>query len=160
MKDEQKGPYGFANGTSLALGASSFEVVTYMRVETTVFAVSRGKCAPLYRRLVRPVLAFSGLLILAACSADPQINQVRSDWIISNPKLQNDPRKLAIDMGTCQVTAKSSQGTQADSFSDPRYGAVNALADALGRDSINEASVKARQSARFELCMQSRGWTH
>ena len=36
--------------------------------------------------------------------------------------------------------------------------AVNAMADALGRDSINEASVKLRQSARFELCMQSLGW--
>ena len=99
-----------------------------------------------------------GLLIVAACSADPQMSLAKSDWVASTVTVQNDPQKLEADMRTCQVTAKSSQGTQADSFSDPRYGAVNAMADAVGRDSINETSVKLRQSARFELCMQSLGW--
>jgi hypothetical protein len=98
-------------------------------------------------------------LIVAACSADPQMSLTKSDWVASAVTVQNDPQKLEADMRTCQVTAKSSQGTQADSFSDPRYGAVNAMADAVGRDSINETSVKLRQSARFELCMQSLGWT-
>jgi hypothetical protein len=103
-------------------------------------------------------MGLGGLLIVAACSADPQMSLAKSDWVASNATVQSDPQKLEADMRACQVTAKSSQGTQADSFSDPRYGAVNAMADAVGRDSINETSVKLRQSARFELCMQSLGW--
>jgi len=103
-------------------------------------------------------VGLGGLLIVAACSADPQMSLTKSDWVASTVTVRNDPQKLEADMRTCQVTAKSSKGTQADSFSDPRYGAVNAMADALGRDSINETSVKLRQSARFELCMQSLGW--
>jgi hypothetical protein len=117
----------------------------------------RGR-ALLYARPILRGLGLGGLLIVAACSADPQMSLAKSDWVASNATVQNDPQRLEADMRTCQVTAKSSQGTQADSFSDPRYGAVNAMADALGRDSVNEASVKLRQSARFELCMQSRGW--
>ena len=129
-----------------------------MRVETMVFlGFQRGR-ALLYARPILRGLGLGGLLIVAACSADPQMSLAKSDWVASNATVQNDPQRLEADMRTCQVTAKSSQGTQADSFSDPRYGAVNAMADALGRDSVNEASVKLRQSARFELCMQSRGW--
>jgi hypothetical protein len=117
----------------------------------------RGR-ALLYARPILRGLGLGGLLIVAACSADPQMSLAKSAWVASNATVQNDPQRLEADMRTCQVTAKSSQGTQADSFSDPRYGAVNAMADALGRDSVNEASVKLRQSARFELCMQSLGW--
>lgn len=130
-----------------------------MRVETMDLAVSHWKCASQSGSSVLRLLGFGGLLILTACSADPQVSVAKSTWIASAPKVQNDPQKLAIDMRACEVTAKSSQGAQADSFSDPRYGAVNAMADALGRDSINETSVKLRQAARFELCMQSLGWT-
>ncbi len=129
-----------------------------MRVETMVFlGFQRGR-ALLYGRQILRGLGLGGLLIVAACSADPQMSLAKSDWVASNATVQNDPQRLEADKRTCQVTAKSSQGTQADSFSDPRYGAVNAMADALGRDSVNEASVKLRQSARFELCMQSLGW--
>ena len=129
-----------------------------MRVEIMVFPVFQSHRAGLYGRHILRGLGLAGLLILAACSADPQMSIAKSDWVASNATVQSDPQKLEADMRACQVTAKSSQGTQADSFSDPRYGAVNAMADALGRDSINEASVKLRQSARFELCMQSLGW--
>jgi len=123
-----------------------------------VFPVFQSHRAGLYGRYFLRGLGLAGLLILAACSADPQMGLAKSNWIASNATVQNDPKKLESDMRTCQVTAKSSQGTQADSFSDPRYGAVNAMANALGRDSIDETSVKLRQSARFELCMQSLGW--
>lgn len=158
MKGEQKGPYRLANGRSLGWVESSFEVVTKMRVETMVYRVSQDPSArPFGRQILRGLGLFS-LLFLVACSADPQLSLAKADWVASPVTVQNDPRKLEVDLRTCQVTAKSSQGTQADSFSDPRYGAVNAMADALGRDSINETSVKLRQSARFELCMQSRGW--
>ena len=129
-----------------------------MCVEAMFFVVFLRNRGRLDSRHVLRGLGLGGLLIVAACSADPQMSLAKSDWIASEPTIQNDPQKLEIDMRTCQVTAKSSQGTQADSFSDPRYGAVNAMADALGRDSINETSVKLRQSARFELCMQSLGW--
>ena len=129
-----------------------------MRVEIMVFPVFQSHRAGLYGRHILRRLGLAGLLILAACSADPQMGLAKSDWVASNATVQSDPQKLEADMRTCQVTAKSSQGTQADSFSDPRYGAVNAMADALGRDSINETSVRLRQSARFELCMQSLGW--
>lgn len=129
-----------------------------MRVEAMAFVFSLRNRACLYGRHILRGLGLGGLLILAACSADPQMSLAKSDWLARNPTTQNDPQKLEADMRSCQVTAKSSQGTQADSFSDPRYGAVNAMADALGRDSINETSVKLRQSARFELCMQSLGW--
>ena len=129
-----------------------------MRVETMVFPVFQSHHAGLYGRHFLRGLGLAGLLILAACSGDPQISLAKADWVASTVTAPNDPQKLQADMGRCQVTAKSSQGTQADSFSDPRYGAVNAMADALGRDSINETSVKLRQSARFELCMQSLGW--
>ena len=129
-----------------------------MRVEAMVFlGFQRGR-ALLYARPILRGVGLGGLLIVAACSADPQMSLAKSDWVASTVTVRNDPQKLESDMRTCQVTAKSSQGTQADSFSDPRYGAVNAMADAVGRDSINEASVKLRQSARFELCMQSLGW--
>ncbi len=131
-----------------------------MRVETMEFAVSKRKCGLPRALIVMRLFALGSLLLLGACSTDPQRSVAKSDWIASDPKAQKDPRKLEIDGRACQITAKSSQGTQADSFSDPRYGAVNAMADALGRDSINETSVKLRQSARFELCMQSRGWKH
>jgi hypothetical protein len=124
------------------------------------FAVSQGTRALHYGRKIGRWMGLSGLIIMAGCSADPQMNPAKSDWVVSNSKLQNQPRKLDGDIRACRVTAKSSQGAQADSFSDPRYGAVNAMANALGRDSINESSVKMRQSARFELCMQSLGWTH
>jgi hypothetical protein len=129
-----------------------------MRVEAMVFlGFQRERALPYDPQILRG-LGLGGLLLLAACSADPQMSLAKSDWVASNATVQSDPQKLEADMRTCQVTAKSSQGTQADSFSDPRYGAVNAMADALGRDSINETSVKLRQSARFELCMQSLGW--
>lgn len=131
-----------------------------MRVETMEFAISERKYGRSRGPVVMRLFALGGLLILGACSADPQMNMAKSDWIASDAKAQTDPRKLEIDRRVCQLTAKSSQGTQADSFSDPRYGAVNAMADALGRDSINETSVKLRQSARFELCMRSLGWRH
>lgn len=129
-----------------------------MRVETMVYRVSQDPSARPFGRPILCGLGLFGLLILVACSADPQLSLAKADWVASPVTVQNDPRKLEVDLRTCQVTAKSSQGTQADSFSDPRYGAVNAMADALGRDSINETSVKLRQSARFELCMQSLGW--
>lgn len=129
-----------------------------MCVEAMSFVVFLRNRGRLDSRHVLRGLGLGGLLIVAACSADPQMSLAKSDWIASEPKIQNDPQKLEIDMRACQVTAKSSQGTQADSFSDPRYGAVNAMADALGRNSIDETSVKLRQSARFELCMQSLGW--
>jgi len=129
-----------------------------MRVETMIFRVFHCHRARLYGRHIRKGLGLGGLLILAACSADPQMGLAKSDWVARNPTIQNDPHKREADMRTCQVTAKSSQGAQADSFSDPRYGAVNAMANALGRDSIDETSVKLRQTARFELCMQSLGW--
>jgi len=129
-----------------------------MRVETMVFLGSQSHRARLYGRHIRKLLGLGGLLLLAACSADPQMGLAKADWVASNPTIQNDPQKREADMRTCLVKAKSSQGTQADSFSDPRYGAVNAMANALGRDSIDETSVKLRQSARFELCMQSLGW--
>ena len=129
-----------------------------MRVEIMVFPDFQSHRAGLYGRHILRGSGLAGLLILAACSADPQISLAKADWVASTVTVQNDPQKLQADMRRCQVTAKSSQGTQADSFSDPRYGAVNAMADALGRDSINETSVKLRQSARFELCMQSLGW--
>lgn len=129
-----------------------------MRVVAVFFVVFLRYRGRLDSRHVLRGLGFGGLLIVAACSADPQMSMAKSDWVASEPTIRGDPQKLDVDMRTCQVTAKSSQGTQADSFSDPRYGAVNAMADALGRDSINETSVKLRQSARFELCMQSLGW--
>ena len=129
-----------------------------MRIEAMVFLGFQRERALIYARPILGGVGLSGLLIVAACSADPQMSLTKSDWVASAVTVQNDPQKLEADMRTCQVTAKSSQGTQADSFSDPRYGAVNAMADAVGRDSINETSVKLRQSARFELCMQSLGW--
>ena len=129
-----------------------------MRVETMVFLGFQSHRARLYGRHILTGVGLGGLLIVAACSADLQMSLAKSNWIASNPTIQNGPQKLEADMRTCQVTAKSSQGTQANSFSDPRYGAVNAMADAVGRDSINETAVKLRQSARFELCMQSLGW--
>ncbi len=129
-----------------------------MRVETMVFLVFQSHRARMYGRPILRGVGLGGLLFLAACGADPQMNLAKSNWTASNATVQNDPQKLEADRRTCQVTAKSSQGTQADSFSDPRYGAVNAMANALGRDSIDESSVKLRQSARFELCMQSLGW--
>jgi hypothetical protein len=129
-----------------------------MRVEAVVFLVFQRNRTLLYGHQILRALGLGGLFIVAACSADPQLSLAKADWVASTVTAPNDPQKLQADMRRCQVTAKSSQGTQADSFSDPRYGAVNAMADALGRDSINEASVKLRQSARFELCMQSLGW--
>lgn len=129
-----------------------------MRVEAMVFVVFKRKRACLYGRHILRGLGLSGLLIVAACSADPHLSLAKSDWVASKATIQNDPQKLDVDRRTCLVTARSSQGSQADSFSDPLYGAVNAMANALGRDSIDETSVKLRQSARFELCMQSLGW--
>lgn len=125
-----------------------------MHVETMIFGFSSR---PL-DRCGQGLAVIVSLLTLAACSSDPHVELARSGWIAANPKVQTDTQQMASDAQACEVTAKSSQGAQADSFSDPRYGAVNAMADALRRDSINEAPVKLRQSARFELCMQSRGW--
>jgi hypothetical protein len=125
-----------------------------MRVETRVFGFLSCPLGP-YRRGLIVAASFAAL---AACSTDPKAELARTGWVASQATVPMDSRQMASDARSCEVTAKSSQGTQADSFSDPRYGAVNAMADALRRDSIDETSVRLRQSARFELCMQSRGW--
>jgi hypothetical protein len=65
---------------------------------------------------------------------------------------------LRSDLALCQKTAQSSQGRQVDSYSDPRYGAVNAMTAALARSEMGNGARHNGERARLELCMLGRGW--
>jgi len=94
-----------------------------------------------------------GLILLSACASNDGQTVSGGDWIRSDGK-----GDVKADQALCQATARSEQGRQADSFSDPRYGAVNAMAAALGKDDVANLSAQSRRLARFELCMQGVGW--
>lgn len=97
--------------------------------------------------------ALCGLFLLGACASQGGQTVSGGDWVRGEGK-----GDLRADQALCQATARSEQGRQADSFSDPRYGAVNAMAAALGKDDVANLSAQSRRLARFELCMQGAGW--
>jgi len=69
-----------------------------------------------------------------------------------------DPAHLAADQTACQHESDGVDVNQATSYSDPRYGATNAMAAAINRDAPltdQHASVKA---AAFDACMTDKGW--
>ena len=65
---------------------------------------------------------------------------------------------LKSDLAVCRKTAQSSQGQQVDSYSDPRYGAVNAMTAALARNEMGNDAQQNGQRARMALCLLGRGW--
>ena len=102
----------------------------------------------------RALIGLCLLVGLSACAS--QADQAGLAWVpgpaapsMAAPMVAD----LRSDLALCQKTAQSSQGRQVDSYSDPRYGAVNAMTAALAR---NEMGNGAR--ARLELCMLGRGW--
>jgi hypothetical protein len=107
-------------------------------------------------RLLAALCLFAGL---SACAS--QAGQEGQAWVpgpagaaTTAPKAED----LKSDLAVCQKTAQSSQGQQVDSYSDPRYGAVNAMTAALARNEMGSDARQNGQRARMTLCMLGRGW--
>ena len=102
------------------------------------------------------LLALGMLTACAAVSDAGQPGLAATDWVAVTAV--SGSGTLGVDVAQCGDIAKSSQSRQSDSYSDPRYGAVNALTAALARDDMGNSARKAGDRARFELCMTGRGW--
>jgi hypothetical protein len=102
------------------------------------------------------LLALGILTACAAVSGADQSGLSATDWVAMTDV--SGRRTLEVDVGQCRDIAKSAQSRQSDSYSDPRYGAVNAMTAALDRDDMGNSARKAGDRARFELCMAGRGW--
>jgi hypothetical protein len=117
--------------------------------------VTHNPLPTLLRALIGPCL----LVGLSACTSLADSN--RQTWV-PGPAGSREAAPAALDLnrdlGLCQKTAQSLQGEQADSYSDPRYGAVNAMTAALARREIGGESRRNGERARMELCMMGRGW--
>ena len=109
------------------------------------------------KRMYRAVLAPLGLTIgLLGCASDPAHDS--RAWVANSSSGPAATPSLAQDVQACNRLARSSKGEQEDSYSDPRYGAVNAMTAALDRTDLGTDSRKAGEQARFELCMTGKGW--
>ena len=109
--------------------------------------------------LRRAVIGLCLLVGLSACAS--QADQAGLAWVpgpagpsIAAPMAAD----LRSDLALCQKTAQSAQGRQVDSYSDPRYGAVNAMTAALVRSEMGNDARRNGARARLELCMLGRGW--
>jgi hypothetical protein len=111
----------------------------------------------LIKRMYRAVLAPLGLTIgLLGCASDPAHDS--RAWIANSSPGSAASGSLEQDVQACNKLARSSKGEQEDSYSDPRYGAVNAMAAALDKTDLGKDSRRAGERARFELCMTGKGW--
>ena len=120
-------------------------------------------CAPMTKsRFVPQARVLIGLCLIAGLSAcASQAGLEGQAWVpgpagaaTAAPKLED----LKSDLAACQKTAQSSQGQQVDSYSDPRYGAVNAMTAALARNEMGNDAQQNGQRARMALCLLGRGW--
>jgi hypothetical protein len=117
--------------------------------------MTKTRCVPQAR-----VLIALGLIAgLSACASQAGLGG--QAWVpgpagssMAAPKAGD----LKFDLAVCQKTAQSSQGQQVDSYSDPRYGAVNAMTAALARNEMGSDARQNGQRARMALCLLGRGW--
>ena len=110
----------------------------------------------MYRTVLAP-LALMGLIIsLPGCASGPASDS--RAWVAGPTTRPTAALSLERDVQDCNRLARSAKGEQEDSYSDPRYGAVNAMTAALDKTDLGTASRKAGERARFELCMTGKDW--
>lgn len=113
-------------------------------------------------RFMPKARALIGLCLLAGLTACASHADLGGQAWVPGPARPAMAAPLAADLRTdlalCQKTAQSSQGRQVDSYSDPRYGAVNAMTAALARNEMGSGARHNGERARMALCMLGRGW--
>lgn len=92
-------------------------------------------------------LAVSALGLIGGCAGGPRDGA----WT------GGDPAALAGDMARCRSEAAGLGLNDAESYSDPRYGAAQAMASRLERESPQGMAKLVRRVA-MERCMGLSGW--
>lgn len=103
------------------------------------------------------------LLIAAAVAAvtlggaPARSREVYDDVFFVKP--QGSAASLFQDRGECRRESQGLGGTAA-SYTNPEYGALNAMGSALDEDALHEGGLHKRLArAVFDDCMKRRGWT-
>ena len=96
----------------------------------------------------------AGLLcaVTLTCCASPQTPAPAVTWT------GGAPTRLAADKAACEKESANIDINSASGYSDPRYGATNAMAAALNRDSPLTDRRKAVRNAAMTACMNDKGW--
>ena len=75
-------------------------------------------------------------------------------------KAQASTAALFADRNDCRREAQGEGQGGSASYSNPQYGALNAMGSALDEDALHEGGLHKRlQRAVFDDCMKHRGWT-
>jgi hypothetical protein len=98
----------------------------------------------------RAGVILTAALCLAACASTPK--PAPESWT------GGDPARLGADQAACRTEAANLDVSDANNYSDPRYGVASAMAEAVARDNplANRDSI-VRQAA-YQTCMNDKGW--
>jgi hypothetical protein len=102
-------------------------------------------------------LAGASALAIALCAAPALAREVYDDLYFVKPS--GTGQAMLQDRTECRRVAQG-LGDTASSYSNPQYGAFNAMGSALDEDALHEGGLHGRmQRAIFEDCMKRHGWT-
>lgn len=106
----------------------------------------RPKLAPSI--LARSLLVLVAATVLAGCASGPQTDGWKG----------GDPQRFADDQNACRDSSASVDLRAADAYSNPTYGAVAALANAMDNSSFKGGSLSRGREVIYDTCMNKAGW--